>query len=242
MTLLIEFGGLLGQVICQIDSKATLSVDLAHPNSLEIPINAALLICHKDFGQMVDSIWVFELLRPGSSYGGLLETHLRFLLLKVQQSLLDICAAHCDPKVPRGLRVQLGGHLGMPSGIRHRLRWDLALVGSDNALFRDADVVIDVAHLMRLPVAQDLDFLATPKVQLLHDLEHLAVVRSLLLPLLVLDWVGALPVAREKVGDILHALEFLELLGLQVDFLNLLSFCCVKQKLEVWVVLEFWGD
>jgi hypothetical protein len=57
----------------------------------------------------------------------------------------------------------------------------------------------------------------------------------------VLDWVGALPVAREKVGDILHALEFLELLGLQVNFLDLLSFCCVEQQLEVRVVLEFWG-
>ena len=95
---------------------------------------------------------------------------------------------------------------------------------------------------MRLPVPQDLDFLATPKVQLLHDFEHLAVVRSLLLPLLVLDRVGALPVSREKVGDILHALEFLELLGLQVNFLDLLSFCCVEQQLEVRIVLELWGD
>ena len=179
MTLLIEFGGLLGQVICQIDPKATLSVDLAHPDSrLEITIDTALLVCHKDFGQMVNPVRVFELLRPGGSYGGLLEAHLRFLLLQVQQSLLDICAAHGDPQVPRGLGIKLCGHLGMPSGIRHRLRWDLALIGSDNALFRDSDVVIDVTHLMRLPVAQDLDFLATPKVQLLHDLEHLAVVRS----------------------------------------------------------------
>ena len=90
LTLLIKFGGLLGQVICQIYPKATLSVNLAHPNSLEIPIDAALLICHKDFGQMVDSVWVFELLRPGSSYGGLMKAPLGFLLLKVQQSLLDI--------------------------------------------------------------------------------------------------------------------------------------------------------
>ena len=122
LTLLIKFGGLLGQVICQIYTKATLSVNLAHPDSrLEITINAALLIGHKDFGQMVDSVWVFELLRPGSSYGGLLKTHLRFLLLKVQQSLLDICAPHGDPQVPRGLRVQLSGHLRMPCGMRHRL-------------------------------------------------------------------------------------------------------------------------
>ena len=120
--MLIEFGGLLGQVVCQIDTKATLSVDLAHPDSrLEITIDAALLICDKDFGQMVDPVRVLELLRPGGSNGGLLEAHLRFLLLKVQQSLLDICAAHGDPEVPRGLGVQLGGHLGMPSGVRHRL-------------------------------------------------------------------------------------------------------------------------
>ena len=111
LTLLIKFGGLLGQVICQINTKATLSVNLAHPNSLEIPIDGALLICNKDFGQMIDSVGVFELLRPSSSYGGLLKTHLRFLFFKVQQGLLDICAAHCATQVPRGLCIQLSGHL-----------------------------------------------------------------------------------------------------------------------------------
>jgi hypothetical protein len=50
LTLLIKFGGLLGQVICQIYPKATLSVNLAHPNSLEITIDGTLLICNKDFG------------------------------------------------------------------------------------------------------------------------------------------------------------------------------------------------
>ena len=121
LTLLIKFGGLLGQVICQIYPKATLSVNLAHPNSLEIKIDDTLLICNKDFGQMINSVWVLELLRPSSSYGGLLKTHLSFLLFKVKQSLLDICAAHCATQVSRGLRIQLSGHLRMPSGMRHCL-------------------------------------------------------------------------------------------------------------------------
>ena len=120
----------------------------------------------------------------------------------------------------------------MPSGIRHHLRWDLALIGSDNALFRDADVVFDVTHLIKLPVEQDLDFPATPKVQLLHDLEHLAVVLSFRLPLMVLDWVGALPVSREKVGDILHAIEFLDLLGLQIDLSTFLAFATLSNSLK----------
>ena len=121
LTLLIKFGGLLGQVICKINPKATLCVYLAHPNSLEITIDGTLLICNKDFGQMIDSVGVFELLRPGSSYGGLLKTHLSFLFFKVQQSLLDICATRCAAQVPRGLRIQLSRHLRVPSGMRHCL-------------------------------------------------------------------------------------------------------------------------
>ena len=68
LTLLIKFGGLLRQIISQIYPKATLSVNLAHSYSLEITIGATILIGNKDFGQMIDSVRVFELLRPSSSY------------------------------------------------------------------------------------------------------------------------------------------------------------------------------
>ena len=82
--LVVPHNTLFGGIEIKVDADPTLRIKLGHSNSLIVPIYGTPLISDENLGQMIDSVRMFELLRSGGAYRGLLQAHLGFLLLQVK--------------------------------------------------------------------------------------------------------------------------------------------------------------